>query len=207
LSPVTQVEKNLALFDFSGFLRKSSLWPAASIALGIYNRIGRQNMKEPRKDEFKTWSNDPGLAVRYAPIHGMVTEVLARIDPDGYTNKLEGFRAHYKPERVGEAHVVALMADLSWRIRGCFYLENEILKRGMEACPQEAPDQAMLRVFLRETKGGGLLSKLSRYESRLSREFSRCLRILELSAKNRKYAEARIAAELARHKPCTSVIQ
>ena len=121
---------------------------------------------------------------------------------------LENLRAERKPESIGEAHVIALMADLFWRIRGCFYLENEILKRGMEACgPKAAPDEALARTFMRESKGGGLLSKLSRYESRLSREQSRCIRVLELFAKNRKDAEARMAATLAKRKPYTSVIQ
>jgi hypothetical protein len=165
-------------------------------------------MKNSQKDNFATWTNDPGMAARYAPIHGMVTELLARIDPDGYTNMLEDLHARRKPDSIGEAHVIALMADLSWRISGCFYLENEILKRGMEACgPKDDPDQALARAFMRESKGGGLLSKLSRYESRLSREQSRCIRLWELFAKNRKYAEARIAATLAKRKPCTSVIQ
>jgi|HubBroStandDraft_1064217.scaffolds.fasta_scaffold01856_10 hypothetical protein len=164
-------------------------------------------MNDFRKDNFSTWTNDPGMAARYAPVHGMVTELLNRTEPDGYTNMLEDLRAHHKPQTIGEAHVLALLADTAWRIRGCFYLENEILRRGIEAYPKDAPGQAMARVFLRENKGGGLLSKLSRYESRLSREQSRCLRLMELQAKNRKYAEARIAATLARRKPCTSVIQ
>ena len=160
-----------------------------------------------RKHEFKTWSNDPGTAARYAPIHDMVTDLLARIDPDGYTNRLEDLFAQYKPESIGEAHVLALMADLSWRIRGCFYLETEILKRGMEAHPKEEADAAMTRVFLRESTGSGLLSKLAKYESRLAKEQSRSIRLRELQAKNRKYAQARIAATLEKRKPCTSVVQ
>jgi len=167
-------------------------------------------MSDSPKEEFSTWSNDPGMAARYAPIHDMVTEVLARTDPDGYTQRLEGLRAEHNPQTIGEAHVLALMADLSWRIRGCFYLENEILRRGMEAYPHDEPDAAMTRVFLRESKGGGLLSKLATYETRLAKEQSRCIRVMSLQAKNRKYAAARMAAELARlekAKPCTSVIQ
>jgi len=150
------------------------------------------------KVNFSTWTTDPGMAARYAPIHGMLTELLNRTDPDGYTNMLENLFAEHKPESIGEAHVIALMADLSWRIRGCFYLENEILKQGMETRgPQD----------MRKGKGGGLLSKLFRYQNRLEREQSRSIRVLELFAKNRKYAEARMAATLLRRKPCTSVIQ
>ncbi len=126
-------------------------------------------MKDSQKENFKTWTNDACMAARYAPIHDMVTELLARIDPDGYTNMLEDLRAQHKPQSAGETQVLACMADLSWRIHGCYYLETEILKQGMEASgsPNDAPDQALARVFIRETRAGGLLSKLNRYESRL----------------------------------------
>jgi len=101
------------------------------------------------------------------------------------------------------------MADLVWRSRGCRYLETEILKQGMETCtaPKAASSRALARAYMRDSQGPNLLSKLSRYERRLSRELSRCIRILELRAKSRRYAEARLAATLAKSKPCTSVIQ
>jgi hypothetical protein len=143
-------------------------------------------MKDFLKVDFSTWTTDPGMAARYAPIHDMVTELLNRTDPGGYTNMLEHLLAEHKPESMGEAHVIALMADLSWRIRGCLYLEDEMLK---------------------SKSGAALLSKLSRYQRRLAREQSRSIRVLGLFAKNRKYAEARMAATLLRRKPCTSVIQ
>jgi hypothetical protein len=143
-------------------------------------------MKDFLKVDFSTWTTDPGMAARYAPIHDMVTELLNRTDPGGYTNMLEHLLAEHKPESMGEAHVIALMADLSWRIRGCLYLEDEMLK---------------------SKSGAALLSKLSRYQRRLAREQSRSIRVLGLFAKNRKYVEARMAATLLRRKPCTSVIQ
>jgi len=167
-------------------------------------------MKDAQKNSFGPWTNDPGMAVKYAPIHGMVTELLVKIEPDGYAEMLEGLRDEWKPVGV-EDRVIEMMADLSWRIRGCFYLDTEILKQGMEACgPDVASDVALGRAFVRDFEGPNLLDKLSRYQSRLSKEFSRCLRLLRLSTKNRKYAEARTAAtrdKLAKSKPCTSVIQ
>ena len=166
-------------------------------------------MSDSPNDAIRTWSNDPGMAARYAPIHDMVSELLARTDPDGYTNLLQDLRAQYKPEGLGEAHVIRLMADLSWRLRGCSYLETEISKRDMEACgaPKDAPGQALARVHKRKSNGRDQVATLSAYRSRLSREFSRCLRILELRAQRRKYAQASMAATLAKYKPCTSVIQ
>ena len=77
----------------------------------------------------------------------------------------------------------------------------------MEALPELPPDDAMAKVFLRELGRGGMLSKLSRYESWLSKEQSRCIRTMTLKSKNRKLAESRMADSLARTKPCTSVIQ
>jgi hypothetical protein len=168
-----------------------------------------RTVKNSREDiHTHNWTNDKSMAARYAPIHDMVTELLAKIDPDGCTQMLENFRSQYQPAGV-EERVVELMADLVWRTRGCFYLETEILKRGMQACatPNDTPGQELGRAYLRDIKGPNLLSKLSRYQSRLSREFSRCIRIMELGAKNRKYKEARIAATLAKSKPCTSVVQ
>ena len=60
-------------------------------------------MQDFLKVDFSTWTTDPGMAARYAPIHGMVTELLNRTDPDGYTNMLESLLAERKPESIGEA--------------------------------------------------------------------------------------------------------
>jgi hypothetical protein len=148
------------------------------------------------------------MAARYAPIHDMVTEVLARIEPDSYAQALEELRAEWNP--VGaEVRIVEAMADFACRLRGCLYLDTEILREGMEACaaPGVTPDMAHGLAFIRDCEGPKLLDKLSRYRTRLSSEFTRCVRALELHAKNRKFAEARMAAALAKSKPCTSVIQ
>jgi hypothetical protein len=97
------------------------------------------------------------------------------------------------------------MADLQWRIGGCFYLEAEILR---------SAGPSFETAFLRDIQGGELLSRLARCESKLLRDFSRGRRTIQLAAKNRKMAEARMAATEARmaaslaiRKPCTSVIQ
>ncbi|MGC9951751.1 MAG: hypothetical protein ABSF64_35830 [Bryobacteraceae bacterium] len=164
-------------------------------------------MTDSRKADFSTCTNDPAMAKRHAPVHDMVTEILTRIEPDGYASMLEDLRAEHNPQTAGEDRVLALLADTFWRIRGCFYLETEILRRGMEALPELPPDDAMAKVFLRELGRGGMLSKLSRYESWLSKEQSRCIRTMTLKSKNRKLAESRMADSLARTKPCTSVIQ
>jgi hypothetical protein len=165
-------------------------------------------MKNSQKDTALRLTNDKSIAARYAPIHDMVTALLAKTDPDGYTKLVEELRADWKPVDA-EVQIVELMADISCRIRGCLYLETEILKGNIRVCaePQDTPDMALGRAYIRDFEGPNLLDKLSRYQSKLSSEFSRCIRILQLRAKSRKCAEARIAATLAKHKPCTSVIQ
>jgi hypothetical protein len=165
-------------------------------------------MKRSRKNNFQPWTNDHGIAARYAPIHHMVTELLTKADPDGYVRLLEDFRGRYKPEGV-EVRLVEFMADLLWRTSGCFALETEILRQGMAVCaaPQDTPDQSLARAYIRDFEGANLLEKLSRYECRLSSEFSRFIRLLEVRVRNRRYAEARMAATLVKRKPCTSVIQ
>jgi len=136
-------------------------------------------------------ANRKGAAASFANMHQMLSELLAKIDPNGFVEIREALRAQYRPEGV-EGHVVELLADLSWRLRGCFALETAILSRG---------DEADITATVSN------LSRLSKYESRLSRDFSRYSRMMQLREKNRKKKEARWAASLARRKPCTSVIQ
>ena len=160
------------------------------------------------KDVPNNWANDKGMAARYAPVHAMVTELLARVDPDGYAMAVIEFRDEWKP--VGRlVKIVELMAELECRIRGCDYLEAEILNRNVKiyARPEDTVDAAVGRAYIHDFQGPNLLNKLCRYSARLPREFTRCVQILQLAAKSRRLAEARMAEQLARHKPCTSVIQ
>jgi hypothetical protein len=154
------------------------------------------------------WIKDKKTTARYGPIHDMVTDVLARHEPEMYANLVEELRAEWNP--VGaEVRLVEVMAELSCRLRGCLYLDTELLTQGMEAsaAPDVPSDMALARACQRDFEGPKLLEKLSRYESRLSGDLSSCARLLRLSAKSRKDAEHRMAEALLRHKPCTSVIQ
>jgi len=205
---VTRLEKNDASFHLSGFQGKVSCGEWCAWRPEITIESGGRTMRSSRKDIANNWADDKRIAARYAPIHGMVTELLARPGVDEYAALVEELRAEWKPAGW-EIRVVELMAELACRIRGCQCLETEILSRSIELCatPQEPPDMALGRAFIRDFEGPRLLDKLSRYTSRLSKEFSRCLRILELRAKSRTAAEANMAATLAKSKPCTSVIQ
>ncbi len=165
-------------------------------------------MKKPGDEVHFNCTNDKKMAARYAPIHDMVTQLLAKIDPDGYAILLEELRAEWKPAGV-EERIVELMTDASFRIHGCWYLETEILKGNMEKSIQAGgkPDEAIGRAYLIDFQGPNLLNKLGRYQARLEREFSRCLRIMQLGVKNRQLAEANRAATFGKLKLCTPVIQ
>lgn len=165
-------------------------------------------MKKPSKTIPDNFTRDKNMAARYAPVHDMVTALLAKTDPEAYPRLLAELCAEWQP--VGrEAEVVAAMAGLACRIRGCSCLEAEILKGNMQvpAAPRDTPEVALARAYLRDCLGPNLLDKLSRYESWLSREFSRCLRIMTSRLKSRESSEAAMADALARREPCTSVIQ
>lgn len=148
---------------------------------------------------------------RYAKVHDMVTELLARTDPGGYDVLLAELRAEWQP--VGpDMHLVELMADAFHRMRGCAHLETEIMQRNIDQCAQagERPEMALGKAFALDCEGPKLLDKLGGYRNRLQTGFSRCARILRERAKVRQLAEANDAAKLKQLKnlkSCTSVIQ
>ena len=165
-------------------------------------------MKKASKGAQNRLANRQQIAARHLTIDRMVTEILDRTEPGWYAALLKDFRKEWKP--VGcEVQIVELMADLSCRLRGCWYLETEILKRGMAACAtsEGAPGDALARAFMHDCEGPRLLNKLSRYESRLSIEFERCARLIDRYRTARKRAEASAVAALMKRKPCTSVVQ
>jgi hypothetical protein len=164
-------------------------------------------MKKPRKetDPSATYHKSTG---RFGAVEAMVTEILARIEPGSYAEMVEAFRDEWKPEGV-EVRIIEVMAEAACRMRGCAYLETEILNRSMEACtgPGVTPDRALTEAYIRDFDGPQLLDKVSRYRAMLSTMFSRCSRSLMARAENRRRAEERVNATLVRTKPCTSVIQ
>ena len=130
------------------------------------------------------WTIDGTMTARYAPIHHMVTDVLVRTEPGLYASLLQELRAEWHPAGA-EVRLVEMMAGLACCLRGCLYLETELLNQGMQACaaPDVPSEVALGRAYARDSEGPKLLEKLSRYHRRLSREFSRCVRILQLGAK------------------------
>jgi len=138
----------------------------------------------------------------------MVADLLGRIDPDGYGELLNDFRAEYQPSGSYEEALVARLADASWRWRGCAAMEAEILKEGMRKDPggDHSPD-ALAHAFMRDVEGPNLISKLSSYEEKVQKEFHQCMEeLLRCGAAHRRAKNGSLS-RLASLPPATSVIQ
>lgn len=120
---------------------------------------------------------------------------------------LQAFSADWKPTGA-DVQIVELMADIACRMRGCNYLEAEILNRQMAACetPEDQPGDALGRAYLRDMQGPNLLDKLSLYYSHISKDFTRCVRLLERRSSSR-HTQQMSTATLAGLKNCTPVVQ
>jgi hypothetical protein len=166
-------------------------------------------MRKSRKDFEAELMAGKKTSGRFAAVEGMVAEIVARVEPNGYAEALQALREELQP--VGqEIHFVELMAELSVRIRGCAYLQAEILENNMEVCSvaQGIPrEQALGAAYIKDFDGPKLLDKLLRYENWLSDQFIHASRTMTRRAENRSIEEARLSAQLAKLKPCTSVIQ
>jgi len=143
-----------------------------------------------------------------SPIPGMIADLLARIDPDGYREILAGFRHDYQPEDEHEERILARYADAAWRLRACAALEAEILREGAKSYPGDPNSQeAYLHAFLEGFEGPGLLSKLATYEDRLQNEFHTLTRLVTRAFSPRRRATKIRRPELSKLKPCTNVVQ
>ncbi len=154
------------------------------------------------------FSIDRTIAARYAPVPAMIDELLSRIEPDGYAVMVREFSEEYQP--VGdEVRLVEHVAHIAIHMRGCFYLETDILRRGMESGgpPNETPGDAQFRAWVADMEGPKLIDKASRYNARLQKEFIRSTRLLRQRTDNRMRTNDAAAATLLNSKTCTSVIQ
>lgn len=171
-------------------------------------KMSSRQSPSPSLDD-KTW------ILRFQPIHDMVADILARVDPSAQADMLKSFYEEYRP--VGDdVLVVERLAEVAAHMRGCHYLDTEIMKRNMEECEAEGctVGEAVARTYGRKSGGARLLAKLDRYQDYLRNEVFRCVEFLRASARTRREATekaARFRAEqlesFAKLKPATPVIQ
>jgi hypothetical protein len=154
------------------------------------NRRNAQKSTGPKTSEGKARSRRNGLR------HGLTAKtcMLADEDPNTLLELLEELREKYHPQETDEDFLVERMAKARFRYGRIMPLEAAIfnLRLAVDKAPDfliEAQGLAAQRAwaYMRDANGGNALSKLSRYETSLLREYDRSREELE------KLQEARAA--------------
>jgi len=158
------------------------------------NRINAQKSTGPRTPEGKARSRRNGL------LHGLTAKtcMLDGEDPEGLTDLEDAIREKYDPQDTEEDFLVERMAKARCRYNRIMPLEAAIfnIRLTVDQAPKEvvaALSQEGQRAwaYLRDANGGNALSKLSRYETALLREYDRSRQELEKLQKIRAAKELR----------------
>ena len=140
------------------------------------NRINAQKSTGPRTPEGKAKSRRNGL------LHGLTAKtcMLDGEDPAALTDLVDRIGEKYDPQDTEEDFLVERMAKARCRYNRIMPLEAAIfnIRLTVDQAPKEvvaALSQEGQRAwaYLRDANGGNALSKLSRYETSLLREYDR----------------------------------
>jgi hypothetical protein len=167
------------------------------------NRINAQKSTGPRTAEGKEKSRRNGL------LHGLTAKtcMLDGEDPAELTNLVDKLSDKYLPQDIDEEFFVERMAKARCRYNRIMPLEAAIfnIRLTVDQAPKEvvaALSQEGQRAwaYLRDANGGNALTKLSRYETSLLREYDRSRQELEKLQKIRaaKPTPPPVAEELRR---------
>ena len=76
----------------------------------------------------------------------------------------DGFKEDFNPVGPIEEGLVTHLALVSLRIRQCFYMQTDVMQRGMDATAIEGDDHdtAVGRAFMYDFQGANELEKISR---------------------------------------------
>ena len=169
------------------------------------NRRNAQKSTGPKTAEGKARSRSNGLR------HGLTAQtcMLADEDPNGLLELLEELREKYNPQDTEEEFLIERMAKARWRYNRIMPLEAAVfnLRLAVDKAPDflvEAQGLTAQRAwaYMRDANGGNALSKLSRYENTLLREYDRARLELEKLQKIRAaQAPAEAPAEELRTEP------
>jgi len=141
------------------------------------NRRNAQKSTGPNTPEGKARSSRNGLR------HGLTAKtcMLVGEDPDALLDLLEELREKYDPRDTDEEFLIERMAKARCRYNRIMPLEAAIfnLRLAVDKAPEPlvaAQGDAAQRAwaYMRDANGGNALSKLSRYETSLLREYDRC---------------------------------
>jgi hypothetical protein len=173
---------------------KSEKTPMASQAQINANRQNAKKSTGPKTAEGKAKSRLNGLR------HGLTAQtcMLVDEDPNLLLDLLEELREKYDPQDTDEEFLIERMAKARCKYNRIMPLEAAIfnLRLAVDKAPDflvEAQGAFAQRAwaYMRDANGGNALSKLSRYESALLREYDRSRLELEKLQKIRAEAELR----------------
>jgi hypothetical protein len=152
------------------------------------NRINAQKSTGPKTPEGKAKSR------RNALQHGLTAKtcMLADEDPDDLLDLTEEIREKFDPQDTDEDFLIERMAKARIRYNRIMPIEASIfnLRLVVDKAPpplMEAQGETCQRAwaYMRDANGGNALSKLSRYETTLLREYDRSRQELEKMQKIR----------------------
>jgi hypothetical protein len=152
------------------------------------NRINAQKSTGPKTPEGKAKSR------RNALQHGLTAKtcMLADEDPDDLLDLTDELREKFNPQDTDEDFLIERMAKARIRYNRIMPIEASIfnLRLVVDKAPpplMEAQGETCQRAwaYMRDANGGNALSKLSRYETTLLREYDRSRQELEKMQKIR----------------------
>jgi len=129
-------------------------------------------------------------ASRNAEKHGLLADdaVISGESPAEFIELLESYQERFQPEGTLEQDLVAQLANSQWRLGRAARLETaffdhtideerESWVKNYEEEPESAQDIRFLvgAALVRDSRRGDTLSRLSRYEMRLTHRFNRAL--------------------------------
>jgi hypothetical protein len=152
------------------------------------NRNNAQKSTGPRTAEGKARSS------RNSTVHGLTgkSPILPGEDPADLLHLAESYRANLHPEGDVEEDLVERMALAQYRLRRIARIEVGYfdLRLRFKSLPEEYNQDGLGDLlswaYHVDCNEGQVLDKLSRYESRIQREYSRCLKDLQTLQAARK---------------------
>jgi hypothetical protein len=153
------------------------------------NRKNSQKSTGPRSAEGKARSS------RNTAVHGLTGKfpILPGEDPAGLLDLAESYRAFLHPEGHVEEDLVERMAIATYRLRRIARIEVGYFDFHLRYNPmpekynQDGYADLLAWAFQVDSHGEGCaLEKLHRYESRIQRDYSRCLKDLQTLQAARK---------------------
>ena len=130
------------------------------------------------------------------------TVLLPGDDLDAYNTFLQQWTDELKPVGIKELEYVRTIVDCKWRLNRIRSAEDGIFALGVHAFGEintgQAQTDGVITSALTVDKQAKALENISRYEGRISREFTKAMQALEAAQKERKATERAAREEAVR---------